>query len=114
MKIFINWIICAVAIMITAYVLPGVNIDGFLVALILAVVLGAINAFIKPIIVLLTLPINVLTLGLFTLVINALLIILSSYIVPGFGVAGFWWAMLFSVVLSFITTVLSSFGVKNS
>jgi len=96
--------------MIAAYVLPGVNVDGLWVALVLAVVLGAINAFIRPIIILLTLPINVLTLGLFTLVINAALVVLASYVVPGFSVAGFWWAMLFSIVLSIVTTVFSSFG----
>jgi putative membrane protein len=110
MKTFINWVISAVAIIIAAYVLPGVNVDGFLAALVLAVVLGAINAFIKPIILFLTFPINIVTLGLFTLVINAGLVILASYIVPGFSVASFWWAMLFSVVLSFVTTVFSSFG----
>ncbi|HOF50561.1 MAG TPA: phage holin family protein [Candidatus Colwellbacteria bacterium] len=110
MKTFINWVISAVAIIIAAYVLPGVNVDGFLAALVLAVVLGAINAFIKPIILFLTFPINIVTLGLFTLVINAGLVILASYIVPGFSVASFWWAMLFSIVLSFVTTVFSSFG----
>ncbi len=113
MKTFINWVISAVAIIIAAYVLPGVNVDGFLAALVLAVVLGAINAFIKPIILFLTFPINIVTLGLFTLVINAALVILASYIVPGFSVASFWWAMLFSIVLSFVTTVFSSFGTDN-
>ena len=109
MKIFLNWLIYAVAIMITAYILPGVSIAGFVSALILAVVLGAINAFIKPVVVILTLPINILTLGLFTLVINALLIMLASMVVPGFGVDGFWWAMLFAIVLSMVTWVLSRF-----
>lgn len=109
MKIFLNWLIYAVAIMITAYLLPGVSIEGFVAALILAVVLGAINAFIKPVVVILTLPINILTLGLFTLVINALLILLAAKIVPGFGVDGFWWAMLFAIVLSMVTWVLSRF-----
>ncbi|HOB90194.1 MAG TPA: phage holin family protein [Candidatus Colwellbacteria bacterium] len=113
MKTFINWVISAVAIIIAAYVLPGVNVDGFLAVLVLAVVLGAINAFIKPIILFLTFPINIVTLGLFTLVINAALVILASYIVPGFSVASFWWAMLFSIVLSFVTTVFSSFGTDN-
>ena len=109
MKIFINWLIYAIAIVITSYLLPGVSIAGFFSALILAVVLGAINAFIKPIVVILTLPINILTLGLFTLVINALLVMLASIVVPGFGVNGFWWAMLFAIVLSMVTWVLSRF-----
>lgn len=114
MKIFINWIISAIAIMIAAYVLPGVEVAGFVTALVLAVILGAINAFIKPILLVLTLPINVLTLGLFTLFINAALVMLAAYIVPGFGVAGFWWAMLFAVVLSLVTSVFSMFGEKES
>ena len=78
-------------------------IEGFVAALVLAVVLGAINAFIKPVIIILTLPINILTLGLFTFVINALLIMLAAMIVPGFGVASFWWAVLFSIVLSVVS-----------
>jgi putative membrane protein len=87
--------------------LPGVIVEGFISALVLAVVLGAINMFLKPILVLLTLPINILTLGLFSLVINALLIMLASAIVPGFSVSGFWWALAFSLVLSIVTAVLS-------
>jgi len=109
MKIFINWLVSAIAIIVTAYLLPGVTIGGFLSALILAVVLGIINAFIKPIILILTLPINVLTLGLFTFVVNALLIMLAANIVPGFGVSGFWSAMLFAIVLALVSWVLSKF-----
>ena len=112
MKVLINWFISALAIIITAYLLPGVSVQGFVAALVLAVVLGAINAFIKPVIVILTLPINILTLGLFTLVINALLIMLASAVVPGFGVSGFWWAMLFAIVLSVVSWVLSRFDEK--
>ena len=110
MKTFINWVIYAVAIMIVAYLLPGIFIEGFISALVLAVVLGAINVFIKPVVIILTLPINILTLGLFTFVINALLIMLASMIVPGFGVASFWWAMLFAVALYLVAWVLSRFG----
>ena len=109
MKIFINWVIYAAAIMVTAYVLPGVMVEGIVAALVLAVVLGAINVFIKPVVVILTLPINILTLGLFTFVINALLIMLAAMIVPGFGVASFWWAMLFAIVLSVVSWVFSKF-----
>ena len=110
MKIFINWVIYAAAIMVTAYVLPGVMVEGIVAALVLAVVLGAINVFIKPVVVILTLPFNILTVGLFTFVINALLIMLAAMIVPGFGVASFWWAMLFAVVLAVITWTFSKFG----
>lgn len=107
MKLILNWVIGAVVILISAYLLPGVMVEGFISALVLAVVLGAINMFIKPILIVLTLPINILTLGLFSLVINALLIMLASAIVPGFSVAGFWWALAFSLVLSIVTAVLS-------
>ncbi len=107
MKLILNWVIGAVVILISAYLLPGVMVEGFISALVLAVVLGAINMFIKPILVVLTLPINILTLGLFSLVINALLIMFASAIVPGFSVAGFWWALAFSLVLAVVTAVLS-------
>ncbi|MFA7216388.1 MAG: phage holin family protein [Candidatus Paceibacterota bacterium] len=110
MKIFLNWFIGAIAIMISAYILPGVYVSGILVALVLAVVLGAINAFIKPVLVILTLPINILTLGLFTLVINGLLVMLASTIVPGFTVDGFWWALLFALTLSVVNAVFGAFG----
>jgi len=98
----IHWLVSAVAILITAYLLPGVTIDGFLAALLVAVVLGAINLVLRPVLVVLTLPITVMTLGFFILIINALLILLSSYIVPGFAVASFWWAFLFGIVLAVI------------
>ena len=74
------------------------------------VVLGIINAFIKPVLIILTLPINILTLGLFTFVINALIIILTSGLVPGFKVNGFWWALLFSIVLSIVNSFLHQLG----
>lgn len=114
MRIIINWIISAAAIMVAAYVLPGVEVSGLVAALVLAVVLGAINAFLKPLLIILTLPINVLTLGLFTLVINAGLVMLAAMIVPGFAVSSFWWALLFAIVLSLVTWVFASFGGKSS
>ena len=107
MAILINWVLSALAIFVAAYVLPGVSVDDFVTALIVAVVLGVINAFAKPVILILTLPINIITLGLFTLVINALLILLVDYIVPGFVVDGFLWALLFSLLLSAINIVLN-------
>ena len=109
MRIIIHWLVAAVAILITAYILPGVNIDGFVAALILAVVLGAINAFIRPLLVLLTLPISVLTLGLFVLVINGLLVMLAAFVVPGFAVTGFWSAFFFAIILAIISSVLETF-----
>lgn len=104
MKIFLHWLISAAAIGIAAYIVPGVTIDP-ISALIAAVVLGALNLFIRPIIMILTLPINVVTLGLFSLVINASLVLLATYLVPGFAVAGFWTAVLFALALSIINWV---------
>lgn len=106
MSIFINWLVSAFAILVAAYLLPGVEISSFTAALVAAVVLGVINAFLKPVLLILTLPINVITLGLFTFVINALVIILTANLVPGFKVQGFWWALLFSIVLSLINSFL--------
>lgn len=102
MKFLLNWLFAALAIVVVAYLLPGVVVSGFLAALVTALVLGLINTFVRPIILLLTLPINLLTLGLFTLVINALLIMLASSLVPGFSVSNFWWALLFGLVLWFV------------
>ena len=113
MKTIIHWVVSALAILVTAYVLTGVSVDGMLAALVLAVVLGAINAFLRPLLIVLTLPISVMTLGLFVLVINALLVLLASYIVPGFVVASFWWALLFGIVLAIVSYVLEMFEKKG-
>lgn len=110
MNLLISWLLSTVAILITAYVLPGVAVASFGVGLIVAVVLGVINMFLKPLLLLLTLPVNILTLGLFTFVINGFLIVLVAKIVPGFKVNGFWWALLFSLVLTLVQSVLQSFG----
>jgi putative membrane protein len=106
MSLLVLWLVRSVAVFITAYLLPGVRLSGFFAALVTALVLGLINTFIKPLLLLLTLPINILTLGLFTFIINALLIMLTSAIVPGFVVTGFGWALLFSLVLSIINFAL--------
>ncbi len=110
MSILINWLISAFAIIVTAYLLPGVHVSSFSAALVAAIVLGIINAFLKPILLILTLPINLLTLGLFTFVVNALVIILTANLVPGFKVDGFWWALFFSIVLSIINSFLHQLG----
>lgn len=88
--------------MIAVYLVPGVTITSFWVALVAAMVFGVINAIVKPLVVALTLPINILTLGLFTLVINALLTLLVASLVPGFAIAGFWVALIFAIVLAAI------------
>lgn len=112
MNIITNWLLSGVAIIISAYVLPGVSVNGFMTALVLAVVLGAINAILKPFLLFITLPINIITLGLFTFVINAFLIKLAGAIVPGFAVDSFWWAMLFAITLSIVSWVIGRFDKK--
>ena len=107
----IGWILNALAILATAYLLPGVVLDGFVVALLLSFVLGLVNVFVKPLVVLLTLPATILTLGIFIFVINALMIMLADAIVSGFAVENFWWALLFSVVLSVFNSILKGFNV---
>jgi putative membrane protein len=106
MRVLINWFITTVAILIGAYLLPGVAVRGIGAAVVAALVLGLINAFIKPILIILTLPLNILTLGLFTFVLNALLVLFTSAVVRGFEVRNFWWALLFSLVFSIVSFVL--------
>jgi putative membrane protein len=108
MIFIINWLIATLAIAITAYLLPGVSVDSLFAAMIAALVLGLVNAFLRPILFILTLPITIVTLGLFTLVINASLIMLTDLVVPGFMVANFWWAILCSIILWAINFALSS------
>jgi putative membrane protein len=91
-----------VSVMIAAYVIPGVTVSNFFSALWVALFLGIVNLLLRPLLVLITLPINILTLGLFTFVINGLIILLASSVVKGFQVSGFWVAVLFSIVLSII------------
>lgn len=106
MNIIITILVNALAVFITAYLLKGVTVKNFLHAILVAVVLSIINAIIKPILVILTIPITILTLGLFILVINALIIMLVDYLLSGFKVKNFWWALGFSVVLSIINALL--------
>jgi putative membrane protein len=104
----IGILVSAVAVFVTAYVLPGVDVTGFTAALVVAVVLGVINTFIKPLVSILALPITVITLGLFSLVINALMVLLVDAIVPGFTVNGFIWALAFALVLSIVNGFLNA------
>ncbi|MDP3880902.1 MAG: phage holin family protein [bacterium] len=108
MDILINWLLSTVVILVGAYIIPGVVVSSFVAALFAALVIGIINAFIRPIILLLTLPINILTLGLFTLVINALLIMLAAAIAPGFSVDGFLAALLFSIALFILNIIVEA------
>ncbi len=114
MNLLIKIIVTALLVVILSHFMPGVRIAGFTTALIVAVVLGLLNIFIKPIIVFFTLPVTVLTLGLFLLVINALMVLLCTKIVGGFAVDGFITAFIFSIVLSVLQSVMNLIlGVKK-
>ena len=89
-----------------AHVLKGIHIDTFWTAFIFAVVLAILNIFLKPVLILLTLPVTILTLGLFLFVVNALVVLLASRFVSGISIANFWWGLLFSFLLSIITSIL--------
>lgn len=104
---FLNRVIVTTfAVVIGAYIMPGVTVDSFLTAIVVAFVLGILNGILKPILVLLTLPVTVLSLGLFLLVINAFIIMLTGYFVPGFLVSNFFVALIFSIVLSLLNALL--------
>ncbi len=102
MSFILKWVLSAVAVLIAAYLLPGVAVESFWSALVVAVILALMNATLKPLLVILTIPITVITLGLFLLVINAIIILLIDAIIGGFQVNGFWWALAFSLIISIL------------
>lgn len=101
--------IAGLAIIFTSHLLPGISVDDFLSGILIAALLALLNITIKPVLIFLTIPITLITLGLFLLVINAFLVIIASLIVPGFTVDNFWWALLFSLILSLVNSV---FGIS--
>lgn len=103
-RFLIHWLIIALALWVTAAILPGVHVDSTRALAIAAIVLGLVNALIRPILTILTLPITVLTLGLFYLVINGFTFFLAAKIVPGFHADGFWWSVLGALVVSLISS----------
>jgi len=107
-SLIVRWILNALALYIVARILPGIHLTDFGSALFAVVIIGLVNALIKPVLFLLTLPVTVLTFGLFALVLNALMLLLASAITPGFKIDGFGTALLGSILLSIITTVLHS------
>ncbi|MBW4664044.1 MAG: phage holin family protein [Chroococcus sp. CMT-3BRIN-NPC107] len=106
-EFLITWLIAAVALMITAYIVPGFFVANIISAAIASVVLGLVNAIIKPLLVILTLPLTLLTFGLFLFVINAIVIWLAGTLTPGFVVSGFFPALIGSIVLTLITSGLT-------
>jgi putative membrane protein len=107
--IFIRWLTLTVAIIVTSYLFDGIHISGFLSAFWAAAILGILNALFRPLAFLVTLPINILTLGFFTFVINALMLKMASGVIKGFQVQGFWPAVFGSLMISIISWLLNSF-----
>jgi len=107
--IFIRWLILTCSIIATSYLMEGIHVSGFFSAFFAAAILGILNAFLRPVLFILTLPINILTLGLFTFVLNAMLLMIVSVIIPGFWIFGFWSALFGSLLISIVSWILSSF-----
>jgi len=101
-KLLIN----TVSIFVVAYVLPGIQVDSFLTALVLAVVLAVLNVTLKPLLILLTIPLTIITFGLFLFVVNVLVLFAAAALIDGFHIAGFWWALLFSLLVSLLNGIL--------
>lgn len=113
MQTILKLLLTAVAVMIIAYILPGVEVVNYWAAIIVAIVLGLLRLIVKPILVFLTFPITIVTLGLFLLVINATIILMADYFVDGFAVRNFWWALGFSMLLSLLQSILFSLLEKD-
>lgn len=109
MKTILRVLLTAVAVVILAKILPGVGVAGYGSAIIVAVVIALLRFIVKPILVILTLPITILTLGLFLFIINALIIEMADYFISGFSVDSIWWALLFSLLLSILQSIFHSF-----
>ncbi|MGO1253890.1 MAG: phage holin family protein [Alcaligenes aquatilis] len=112
MTLLLVWILNAVALLVVAYILPGIVVASFGSALIAALVLGLLNTLVKPLLIVLTLPITIVTLGLFLLVLNALVFWFAGSILKGFQVEGFWWAVIGAVVYSLVSGLLSGLLIK--
>lgn len=105
--LIIRWILLALTLLFVAWLLPGVHLSGFSAALWAALVIGIINVFIRPILMVITIPINLLTLGLFTFILNALLLMLTAHIVQGFTVDSFLWALAGSILISIVSVFIN-------
>lgn len=108
MNFILKTLLSAVAVVILSKVLPGIGVDSYTTAIIVAIVLSLLNFIVKPILVILTLPITIITLGLFLLIVNAIIILLADNFIGGFSVDSIWWALLFSLLLSFLQSILFS------
>ncbi len=110
----VRFLMSGLAVLLASYLLPGVSVEHYGYALLVAVVLALANVVVKPLLVILTIPLTVFTLGLFLLVINAVIILLVDYLVPGFNVDGFWWALGFSLILSLFNSMFTDLAKKKN
>ncbi len=110
----IRFLLTGLAVLLTAYLLPGVHVENYGYALLVAVVLSIANVIVKPILIIFTIPLTVVTLGLFLLVINAIIILIVDYFVPGFNVDDFWWALAFSLILSVFNSMFTDLTKEKS
>lgn len=101
----IRLFISGLAVLLTAYILGGVTVSGFWTAVLVAFLLGIVNTYLRPLLLLISLPLTILTLGLFLIVINVLMVFVVEWFIPGFSVANFWWALLFSLIQSLLNTL---------
>ena len=113
LKLLIKWIILTASILVVSYLLDGIKVDNFLTALFAAALLGILNSVVRPLLILLTLPINLITFGIFIFIINAALLMLVSHVITGFHVAGFWTAVFGSILIS-ITNALLNWFIKDN
>jgi len=108
MSLLVRLLLSSFTVFLTAYLLPGVHVESFWDAIIVAVVIGLLNIFVRPLLIFLTIPATIITLGLFLFVINAFIVWMASNMISGFTVTNFWWALLFTVVLSVINSLFNS------
>ncbi len=113
MNLILRLLLSAAAVIILGNILPGVAIDTYVTAITVAVVLGLLNFIVRPILVLLTLPVTIITFGFFLLIINAIIVLLANALINGFSVSNIWWALLFSLLLSFLQSILFSLLKKD-
>lgn len=113
MKLILRILLSALAVVVLSKILPGVGVDTYTTAIIVAIVLSLLNFIVKPILVILTLPVTIITFGLFLLIINAIIILLADNLIAGFTVDNIWWALLFSLLLSFLQSILFSLLKKD-
>jgi putative membrane protein len=107
--ILTRWLIITVAILVASAILPGIHVESLLTAIVAAAILGVINTFLRPVLLILTLPLTILTLGVFAFILNALMLLLVAYFVPGFEIEGFLWAFLGSLIISIVNWIVNRF-----